>query len=282
MKPFTLNIGGRLTTCDNPVVMGILNVTPDSFYAGSRATDRNAVRRRVRTLLEQGADMIDIGACSTRPGSDPVSPAEEKARLSLGMEILRECSADIPVSVDTYRADVAEYAISELGGNIINDIGGGTLDDAMIDTVARLGCPYILMHTRGLPDVMQQHTDYGGEVTATVIAELSRQVRACRLAGVRDIIIDPGFGFAKTVEQNFRMMQQLRDFEVLDCPVLVGISRKSMITKTVNVSADDALPGTTALNAFALERGAAILRVHDVSAARQAVAMYTAMTAACG
>lgn len=277
-----MNIGGRLTAWEKPVVMGILNVTPDSFYAGSRATDRNAVSSRIRTILDQGADMIDIGACSTRPGSAPVSLTEEKARLSLGLEILREYSADIPVSVDTYRADVAEYAISKLGCNIINDIGGGTLDDSMIDTVARLGCPYILMHTRGLPDVMQQHTDYGGQVTATVITELSRQVRACRLAGVRDIIVDPGFGFAKTVEQNFRMMQQLRDFEVLDCPVLVGISRKSMITKTVNVSTGDALPGTTALNAFALERGAAILRVHDVAAARQAVAMYTAMTAARG
>lgn len=280
MLPFTLNIRDRLVTYRTPVVMGILNVTPDSFYAGSRAFDSEAISNRAALMLDEGADMIDIGACSTRPGSNPVSPDEEKRRLELGVKAVRALAPDIPISVDTYRADVADYAIATLGADIVNDIGGGTLDDDMIATVGRLRCPYIMMHTRGTPDVMQQHTDYGDDVTATVITELSRMLRACRMAGVSDVIVDPGFGFAKTVQQNYSMLRRLADFDILGCPVLVGVSRKSMITKVAGVTADRALPGTVAINAMALERGAAILRVHDVAAARQTVAVYNALAQA--
>lgn len=280
MLPFTLNIRDRLVTYRTPVVMGILNVTPDSFYAGSRAFDSEAISSRAALMLEEGADMIDIGACSTRPGSNPVTPDEEKRRLELGVKAVRALAPDIPVSVDTYRADVADYAIATLGADIVNDIGGGTLDPDMIATVGRLRCPYIMMHTRGTPDVMQQHTDYGDDVTATVITELSRMLRACRLAGVSDVIVDPGFGFAKTVQQNYSMLRRLADFDILGCPVLVGVSRKSMITKVAGVTADLALPGTVAIDTMALERGAAILRVHDVAAARQTVAVYNALTQA--
>lgn len=280
MLPFTLNIRDRLVTYRTPVVMGILNVTPDSFYAGSRAFDSEAISNRAALMLDEGADMIDIGACSTRPGSNPVSPDEEKRRLELGVKAVRALAPDIPISVDTYRADVADYAIATLGADIVNDIGGGTLDDDMIATVGRLRCPYIMMHTRGTPDVMQQHTDYGDDVTATVITELSRMLRACRMAGVSDVIVDPGFGFAKTVQQNYSMLRRLADFDILGCPVLVGVSRKSMITKVAGVTADRVLPGTVAINAMALERGAAILRVHDVAAARQTVAVYNALAQA--
>lgn len=280
MLPFTLNIRDRLVTYRTPVVMGILNVTPDSFYAGSRAFDSEAISSRAALMLEEGADMIDIGACSTRPGSNPVTPDEEKSRLELGVKAVRALAPDIPISVDTYRADVADYAIATLGADIVNDIGGGTLDDDMIATVGRLRCPYIMMHTRGTPDVMQQHTDYGDDVTATVITELSRMLRACRMAGVSDVIVDPGFGFAKTVQQNYSMLRRLADFDILGCPVLVGVSRKSMITKVAGVTADLALPGTVAIDTMALERGAAILRVHDVAAARQTVAVYNALTQA--
>lgn len=280
MLPFTLNIRDRLVTYRTPVVMGILNVTPDSFYAGSRAFDSEAISNRAALMLDEGADMIDIGACSTRPGSNPVSPDEEKRRLELGVKAVRALAPDIPISVDTYRADVADYAIATLGADIVNDIGGGTLDDDMIATVGRLRCPYIMMHTRGTPDVMQQHTDYGDDVTATVITELSRMLRACRMAGVSDVIVDPGFGFAKTVQQNYSMLRRLADFDILGCPVLVGVSRKSMITKVAGVTADRVLPGTVAINAMALERGAAILRVHDVAAARQTVAVYNVLAQA--
>lgn len=280
MLPFTLNIRDRLVTYRTPVVMGILNVTPDSFYAGSRAFDSEAISSRAALMLDEGADMIDIGACSTRPGSNPVTPDEEKRRLELGIKAVRALAPDIPISVDTYRADVADYAIATLGADIVNDIGGGTLDDDMIATVGRLRCPYIMMHTRGTPDVMQQHTDYGDDVTATVITELSRMLRACRMAGVSDVIVDPGFGFAKTVQQNYNMLRRLADFDILGCPVLVGVSRKSMITKVADVTADRALPGTVAIDAMALERGAAILRVHDVAAARQTVAVYNALAQA--
>lgn len=254
--------------------MGILNVTPDSFFAGSRAFDEDAIESRTALLIRQKADIIDIGACSTRPGAETVNADEETERLARGMKIVRRLAPDIPVSVDTFRADVAETAVSELGCDIVNDISGGLLDDRMTSTIARLHCPYVLMHTRGTPATMQQLVDYGDDVVATVIEELAARVREFTLAGVSDIIIDPGFGFAKTIEQNYRLMDRLADFEIFNLPVLVGISRKSMITRALDIPTDEALNATTALNAFALDRGASILRVHDVTAARQAVDLY--------
>ncbi len=277
---FTLNIRGRLVTFDRPAVMGILNVTPDSFFSGSRAMSAYDIERRVETMLTQGVDIIDIGACSTRPGAEPVADDEETARLSRGMEIVRRLAPDIPVSVDTFRASVARRAVTTMGCDIVNDISGGTLDDNMAATVADLHCPYILMHMRGTPATMQTLTEYRGDVTATVISELQRQVRRFEQAGVADIIIDPGFGFAKTVDQNYAVMAGLRRFAIFGRPVLVGISRKSMITKALSIRADEALEATTALNAYALDRGADILRVHDVAAARQAVDIHVRIASA--
>lgn len=277
---FTLNIRGRLVTFDRPAVMGILNVTPDSFFSGSRAMSAYDIERRVETMLTQGVDIIDIGACSTRPGAEPVADDEETARLSRGMEIVRRLAPDIPVSVDTFHASVARRAVTTIGCDIVNDVSGGTLDDNMAATVADLHCPYILMHMRGTPATMQTLTEYGDDVTATVISELQRQVRRFEQAGVADIIIDPGFGFAKTVDQNYAVMAGLRRFAIFGRPVLVGISRKSMITKALSIRADEALEATTALNAYALDRGADILRVHDVAAARQAVDIHARIASA--
>lgn len=269
-KPFTLNIAGRIRKYDRPAVMGILNVTPDSFYADSRTPEADAIGRRVERMLTEGADMIDVGGYSSRPGADEVSASEETERVCRGIEAVRSLSADIPVSVDTFRADVAEAAVAA-GANIINDISGGTADEAMLATVARLKTPYVLMHMRGTPQTMQQLTDYT-DVTADVIAELSAPLHRLQLMGVADVIIDPGFGFAKTTEQNYELMRNLPAIEsMLGRPVLVGISRKSMITRIAGCTPAEALPGTIALDTFAAMAGASILRVHDVGAARQAL-----------
>lgn len=270
-RPFSLNLKGRLAEYGHPAVMGILNVTPDSFYAGSRVTGSVELHRRVERMLAQGADIIDVGGYSSRQGADDVSPEEEMARVRRGVEAIRRVSADVPVSVDTFRADVARHAVLDWGADIINDISGGTIDSRMFPTVAELKVPYILMHMRGTPATMQTMTDYE-DVTADVVAELSGLMHQLELDGVADIIIDPGFGFAKTLDQNYELMRHLPQLaQLLGKPVLVGISRKSMITKLLSVTADEALPGTVALNTFALLNGASVLRVHDVEAAVQAV-----------
>lgn len=270
-RPFSLNLRGRLAEYDHPAVMGILNVTPDSFYAGSRVTGTVELHRRVERMLAQGADIIDVGGYSSRPGADDVSPEEEMARVRRGVEAIRRVSADIPVSVDTFRADVARHAVLDWGADIVNDISGGAIDSGMFPTVAELKVPYVLMHMRGTPATMQTMTGYE-DVTADVVAELSGLMHQLELSGVADIIIDPGFGFAKTLDQNYELMRHLPQMaQLLGKPVLVGISRKSMITKLLSVTADEALPGTVALNTFALLNGASILRVHDVEAAVQAV-----------
>ena len=276
-NPFSLNIRGRLVEYDRPAVMGIINVTPDSFYAGSR-TRADEIGHRVRTMIADGADMIDIGAYSSRPGAAPVSETEELDRLAEGMTALREAAPDVIVSVDTFRAGVAKAAIEQLGADIINDISGGDLDRDMFDTVASLNVPYILMHMRGTPADMQTHTDYPDGVTAAVLKDLSAKMRRLRLLGVNDVIVDPGFGFAKTLEQNYRLMADLPLFgRLLDAPLLVGISRKSMITRALGVGAQDALNGTTVLNTIALLNGAQILRVHDVKACSEAVKIVSLM-----
>lgn len=270
-KPFSLNIHGHLIEYDRPAVMGIINVTPDSFYAGSR-TKADEIGRRVRSMIDDGADMIDIGAYSSRPGAAEVSEAEEIDRLSEGMAALREAAPDVVVSVDTFRASVAKAAIEQMGADIVNDISGGDLDGRMFETVASLRVPYILMHMRGTPADMQTLTEYPDGVTAEVLRDLSVKLRTLRLAGVNDVIVDPGFGFAKTLEQNYRLMADLPMFaEMLDAPVLVGVSRKSMVTRALGITAKDALNGTTVLNTIALLGGAQILRVHDVKACAEAV-----------
>jgi dihydropteroate synthase len=258
--------------------MGILNITPDSFFAGSRTFDADAIEQRVTKLLAEGADMIDIGAYSSRPGADDISADEEIERLARGMEILRKHSEDIPVSVDTFRASVARKAISDLGCDIVNDISGTNLDPAMAETVAELRCPYILMHMRGTPATMQQLTQYD-DLTTDVLAELGERLQKLAMLGVNDIIIDPGFGFSKTLEQNYKLMQNLKTFELFHRPLLIGISRKSMLTRLLNIDTTEALNATTALNALALDRGASILRVHDVAEARQTVQIYSQLVA---
>lgn len=278
MRPFTLTIRGTIRRYTRPAVMGILNVTPDSFYAGSRTFDDDGIRRRVRQLISEGADFIDIGAYSTRPGADDVSTDEEIDRLSRGMRIVRDESPDAVVSVDTFRAAVADIAVTQLGCDIINDISGTDIDPDMTDTIARLNVPYILMHTRGTPAQMAQLTRYD-DVTAEVLQHIGDHVRRLALAGVNDIIVDPGIGFAKTPEQNYRLIHDLDIFSVLHRPVLVGVSRKSLLTKLLDIPTDDALNATTALNALCLDRGADILRVHDVAAAVQCVKIYQAVNA---
>lgn len=275
MQPFSLNIKGKLHEFRQPAVMGILNVTPDSFYSGSQAFNTSAIELRVQQIIAEGADIIDIGGYSSRPGAAEVPETEEMRRLQAGIEIVRSFNKNIPVSIDTFRASVARKAIEDWGADIINDISGGSLDNEMFDAVAELNVPYILMHMRGTPRTMQSHTGYT-DVTAEVIAELSRPLHELTLRGVSDIIIDPGFGFAKTLEQNYRLFNNLPHIiSMLGRPVLVGISRKSMITRLCGITPDQALPGTIALNTIAALNGASILRVHDVAATRQAIAVAT-------
>lgn len=276
-RSFSLNIKGELREYTRPQVMGIVNVTPDSFFEGSRTMSDNDIARRIEKHIAAGADFIDMGAYSSRPGADDVSPEVEAERLKTGMRILRAIDRSIPVSIDTFRADVARAAIEDFGADIVNDISGGDLDGKMFETVAELGVPYILMHMRGTPSTMQRLTDYN-DVTADVVADLSRKLRTLHLLGVADVIVDPGFGFSKTTEQNFEMMRNLEAFDALGCPILVGVSRKSMITRTLGIPSDEALAGTVALDTIALMKGAAFLRVHDVLEAVQTVKLFELTT----
>ena len=280
-KPFTLNIKGSLLTFERPAVMGIVNVTPDSFFEGSRTPDADSITRRIESMVEDGVDIIDIGAYSSRPGAVDISPEEELDRLGRGIEIVRHIAPAKPVSIDTFRSSVAREAIG-MGADIVNDISGGDLDPDMFETIGSLHVPYIVMHMRGNPSTMQSMTDYGDRgVTATVLDDLGDKINRLALAGVCDIIADPGFGFAKTLEQNYELMNNLEVFDKLECPILVGISRKSMLTRLLDISSSQALAATTALNSFALDRGASILRVHDVKEAVQAVKIYSALNQGC-
>lgn len=270
MKPFILNIRGSLHRVERPMIMGIINVTPDSFWEGSRAADADSIAGRAAAMIADGVDIIDIGACSTRPGAETCDAATEDARITAGIDAVRSVSADIPLSVDTFRASVARSAI-EHGADIVNDISGGDLDPEMMSTVASLRVPYIMMHMRGTPATMQSMCDYPEGVVAEVVADLSRKIERFRLAGVADIIADPGLGFAKTVGQNYELLRATAEIEeLLGTPVLIGLSRKSMLTRPLGITAAEALEATTAANTLALVNGAAILRVHDVKAAVEA------------
>ena len=275
-KPYSLNLQGRLVTIDRPWVMGIINVTPDSFYSGSRVNDEQTLVARVGQMLADGADVLDIGACSTRPGSQSVDAQGEMERLQWALDIIRRTAPGVIISVDTYRADVARRCVEEWGADIINDISGGTLDEAMFDTVARLQVPYVLMHTRGTPETMASMTDYD-DVAADVLEWMARRIDTLRQMGVADVIADPGFGFAKDQEQNYRLLSCLDAFHALDAPLLVGVSRKRMIYTPLECGPDEALNGTTVVNTIALLQGAHILRVHDVKAAAEAVKITTLM-----
>ena len=280
MTPFSLNIRGNLRRFDRPAVMGILNVTPDSFYDESRVQTDTEIATRAALLVAEGADFIDVGAYSTRPGSDDVSEDDELKRLKRALPIVRQTAPKVILSVDTFRASVARQAVTELGADMINDASGGNLDAGMHDMVAELHVPYVLTHMRGTPADMQEFTEYE-DVMRDVLSELGDRFQQLALMGVADIIIDPGFGLAKTLEQNYQLLGQLQMFELFHRPILVGLSRKSMATKLLEITADEALNATTALNVMALERGASILRVHDVKAARQAIELYCKLKSTC-
>ncbi len=265
----TLNLRGKLYSLCEPKIMGILNVTPDSFYAESRTSDEEHIAARVQQLMDDGADMIDIGGYSSRPGADDVSPEEEMNRLRCGLRVVRRLYPEVPISVDTFRADVARMCVEEEGADIINDISGGMMDRQMFRTVARLGVPYILMHMQGTPDTMQQAPHYDNLRREVMLYFAERIDRLCQM-GAKDIIVDPGFGFGKTLEHNYELFHHLDDFNLFNLPLLVGISRKSMIYKLLGGTPQTSLNGTTVLNTIALMKGVHILRVHDVKEAVEA------------
>ena len=273
----TLNLSGQLLSLERAVVMGIINVTPDSFYSTSRIAGEQELRTRIDTLLREGASIADLGAYSSRPGAEEVSAQEEMRRLAPALRILRDEYPALPVSVDTFRADVARWAVQEYGVAMINDISGGALDPQMYPTIAELQVPYILMHMRGTPQTKGEQTDYQ-DLILDLIDYFIQRVGQLTELGVHDIVLDPGFGFSKTLEQNYELLARMSDLgTVLPQPLLVGISRKSMIYRLLSQTPEEALNGTSILHAFALERGAKILRVHDVAPAVEAIRLYEAM-----
>jgi dihydropteroate synthase len=265
-----INVRGKLIDLDVPKVMGILNITPDSFYRGSRFSGEKAILSAAQKMLEDGADFIDIGGYSSRPGAADLSAAEEKLRV---LSAVRYVSKEFPeaiISVDTFRAEVAREAICDCGAHIINDISGGDSDPEMAELVADLNVPYIIMHMQGEPATMQNNPVYE-DVVSDILMWFGQKTVSLRGAGVKDIIIDPGFGFGKNSDHNFTLLRRLNEFAIAGLPLLVGLSRKSMIWKTLNISPDESMNGTTALNSIALLKGADILRVHDVKEAVEAV-----------
>ena len=273
----TLNLSGQLLSLERAIVMGIINVTPDSFYSTSRIAGEQELRTRIDTLLREGASIADLGAYSSRPGAEEVSAQEEMRRLAPALRILRDEYPALPVSVDTFRADVARWAVQEYGVAMINDISGGALDPRMYPTIAELQVPYILMHMRGTPQTKGELTDYQ-DLILDLIDYFIQRVGQLTELGVHDIVLDPGFGFSKTLEQNYELLARMSDLgTVLPQPLLVGISRKSMIYRLLGQTPEEALNGTSILHAFALERGAKILRVHDVAPAVEAIRLYEAM-----
>ena len=272
----TINVRGELLDLSLPRVMGILNITPDSFYEKSRFASADAVLEQVGIMAEDGAAFVDVGGYSTRPGAKEVSTEEEIDRIESIIEPINKYFPNLIISIDTFRSKVAKRAVRK-GADIINDVSGGDLDADMFDTVAELGVPYILMHMRGTPQTMGTLTHYDSLIP-DILKEMSRKIVALRHRGVKDIIVDPGFGFAKSIGQNFELLGNLSAFNQLGCAVLAGISRKATIYKTLNVNADEALNGTTILNTIALQQGASILRVHDVRPAVEAVKLWMATT----
>ena len=269
-KPLYINVRGNLIDLEVPKVMGILNITPDSFYKGSRYNGEKEILGAAQKMLEEGADFIDIGGYSSRPGADDISAAEEKLRV---LDAVKYVSKEFPeaiISVDTFRAEIAREAICDCGAHIINDISGGDSDPHMAELIAELNVPYIMMHMQGTPATMQSNPVYE-DVVADILMWFGQKTVNLRSAGVKDIIIDPGFGFGKNSAHNFTLLSRLDEFSIAGLPVMAGLSRKSMIWKTLNVSPEESMNGTTALNAIALLKGADILRVHDVKEAVETV-----------
>lgn len=274
---FTLNCKGRLLTIEQPLVMGIINATPDSFYAGSRFTAADAALAQCEKMIGEGADIIDIGGQSTRPGSNRLSAEEELQRVIGPIGAIHKNFPGTVISIDTYYAAVAKEAVAA-GASLVNDISAGSIDEQMIPVVASLDVPYVLMHMQGTPQTMHQHPHYEN-VTREVLDFFIRQTALLRKTGIKDIIIDPGFGFGKTIAHNFELLHQLAVFGILDCPVLLGISRKSTIYKTLGITPEETLNGTTVLHTIGLLHGASILRVHDVKEAKEAIRLVEACKA---
>ena len=271
---FTLNCKGQLLVIDSPVVMGILNTTPDSFYAGSRMQHTDALLRKAETMITDGAAILDIGGQSTRPNSERIGEEEELKRVIPAVEHIHRNFPEQIISIDTFYAAVAKEAVAA-GAGIVNDVSAGTLDQNLLPTVASLGVPYVLMHMLGTPQTMQQNPVYN-QVTLDVFDKLSFQVKKLQQAGINDIIVDPGFGFGKTIRHNFQLLQDLSFFKQLQKPLLVGLSRKATVYKTLHTTPDKALNGTTVLHTIALLNGANLLRVHDVKEAKEAIDLYRA------
>ena len=276
--PLFINVNGQLMDLSKPQVMGILNVTPDSFYAGCRTKTEQEIIHRLHQMIDEGASIIDIGAYSSRPGANDVSMKEEMTRLRMGLKLIREHYPDAIVSVDTFRADVAKMCVEEYGASIINDISAGNMDENMFSTIAQLGVPYIIMHMQGTPQDMQKNPHYD-HFLKEVFYYFSEKIQELRDLGVKDILIDPGFGFGKTLEHNYQLMNHLEEFQLFELPILIGISRKSMISKVLGGGPEEALNGTTALHAIALQKGASILRVHDVKEAVETIKIIEKMKA---
>ena len=267
-----LNCNGRLLDLSTPVVMGVLNITPDSFHEGSRMTTVEHAVNVAKQMIVDGAQILDLGAMSSRPGAKIITVQEELSRILPVVRAIHKVLPDAILSIDTVRSSVA-IACLEAGAHIINDISGASIDSELIDVIAKYKVPYILMHMKGNPETMQSKAKYS-DVTMEVLAFMSNQIRALRARGIHDIVIDPGFGFAKLDVHNFTLMKQLGSFKIFDCPILAGISRKSTIQRTLEVNADDALNGSTALHMYLLERGTNILRVHDVKEAREVIKLW--------
>ncbi|MDY5194051.1 MAG: dihydropteroate synthase [Candidatus Aphodosoma sp.] len=267
-------IKGNIIDTSNPIVMAIINSTPDSFYSGSRHSCKVEVKKSAEKAIKDGASILDVGGYSTRPGAPEVSEQEEIDRVCMALEAIREDWPKIPISVDTFRSSVAKISVKEFKADIINDVYGGEIDKTLFSTMAELQVPYILMHSKGTPQTMQSMTDYS-DFESDVLKYFSQKIKELRDAGFnKEIIIDPGYGFAKTVEQNYQLLNDLEIFECFNAPILVGISRKSMIFKPLETTPLEALNGTTILNTFAIERGANILRVHDVKEAMEVIKLH--------
>ena len=271
-----INVNGQLMDLSQPRVMGILNITPDSFYADSRKQTEKDIIARIHQILDEGGDFIDIGAYSSRPDASDVSPKEEMERLKYGLEILRNECPEAVVSVDTFRADVAKMCVEEYGVALINDIAAGQMDPEMFSTIAQLKVPYIMMHMQGTPQNMQKNPHYDNPVKE-IILYFAEKIEKLRASGVKDLIIDPGFGFGKTLAHNYEILDKLEELQIFQLPILIGVSRKSMVYKLLGGGPEDALNGTTALHAIALMKGARILRVHDVKAATETVRIFQAL-----
>lgn len=276
LSPTYINVNGRLLDLTSPQVMGILNVTPDSFYSGCRAETEADIAARTRQIMEEGASIIDIGAYSSRPNAEHISAEEEMRRLRTGLEIVTREYPEAVVSVDTFRSEVAEWCVKEYGVAIINDISGGEMDERMFETVARLGVPYVMMHMLGTPQNMQKEPHYDNLIKE-IFMYFARKIQQMRDWGAKEIILDPGFGFGKTLEHNYELMAHLEEFRVFELPILVGVSRKSMIYKLLGGTPQDSLNGTTVLDTIALMKGAHILRVHDVREAVETAKIVEAM-----